>query len=342
MHGSIHLFDSLPRVSEPVQRALVLPGASARVDPLIGLIRNPRSHRSREHRPLPTGRFRLLAEAPSRRSELAAVLERFADLQIDYLAIDGGDGTVRDILTCGAGVFGDCWPDLILLPGGKTNALAHDLGLPARWKLADALAAIGRGGRAQRAPLVVAGRDMPDSRVQGFVFGAGVYTAAIGLGQSAHQRGAFGALAVATTTMWSAWQALTGAADNIWRRGTPMRLRDGAGRDLPRSDLGEADERYLVFASTLQRFPAGLRPFQGIGGRLRLAVLDHAGWGAMLRLPRLLAGHVGRNPARFGVHRFGLDRIEIDLGDSFILDGEAFPAGSYTLSLGPKLRFVVP
>jgi hypothetical protein len=26
----------------------------------------------------------------------------------------------------------------------------------------------------------------------------------------------------------------------------------------------------------------------------------------------------------------------------FILDGEAFPSGRYELSLGPKLRFVVP
>ena len=38
----------------------------------------------------------------------------------------------------------------------------------------------------------------------------------------------------------------------------------------------------------------------------------------------------------------GSDALRVDLGDRFILDGEAFPAGRYQLSLGPKLRFVVP
>lgn len=342
MQGSVHLFDSLPQVTEPARRSPLFAGALPRANPLVGLIRNPRSHRNRGHRSAPTGAFRLLIEAPARREDLMAVLNRFADQQVDYIAIDGGDGTVRDILTCGASVFGDCWPDLILLPGGKTNALAHDLGLPSGWTLSDALEAAGRARRVQRSPLVVAGRDMPGSQVQGFVFGAGVYTTAIGLGQSAHRRGAFGALAVGATTLWSMWQALTGAADNIWRRATPMRLRDGAGRDLPHSSLGAADERYLIFASTLDRFPAGLRPFRGVKGRLRVALLDHAGWGAILRLPRMFMGYPGRSPERFGVHRAGLDRVEIDLGDSFILDGEAFPAGSYTMSIGPKLRFVVP
>ena len=38
----------------------------------------------------------------------------------------------------------------------------------------------------------------------------------------------------------------------------------------------------------------------------------------------------------------GLETLRLDLGDRFILDGEAFPAGRDQLSLGPKLRFVVP
>ena len=61
---------------------------------------------------------------------------------IDYLVVDGGDGTVRDVLTCGAGIFGESWPTLIVLPNGKTNALAADLGLPTNWSLSDAMEAI--------------------------------------------------------------------------------------------------------------------------------------------------------------------------------------------------------
>jgi hypothetical protein len=45
---------------------------------------------------------------------------------------------------------------------------------------------------------------------------------------------------------------------------------------------------------------------------------------------------------RFGYHVAEADGLQIDLSERFILDGEAFPAGRYRLSLGPKLRFVVP
>jgi hypothetical protein len=45
---------------------------------------------------------------------------------------------------------------------------------------------------------------------------------------------------------------------------------------------------------------------------------------------------------RFGYHVIEADSLQIDLAERFILDGEAFPAGRYRLSLGPKLRFVVP
>lgn len=342
MQGSVHLFDRLPHVSAPPVRVRSVSLHSARTEPLIGLIRNPRSHRNKEHRALPTGDFRLLVEAPARRSELMAVLESFADQQIDYLAIDGGDGTVRDILTCGASVFGDHWPELILLPGGKTNALAYDLALPAQWSLEAALAAAARDRRVIRSPLVVSSRKDPDSRVYGFVFGAGTYTAAINLGQDAHRRGAFGAMAVALATLGTAWQALTGGSDNVWRNGTPMVIRGAEGEDLAHSHLGPANERYFMIASTLGTFPAGMKPFKGMEGTLRMAVLDRPAWRAIIRLPGFILGRLSKNPERHGMHRFGGELFTIDLGDAFILDGEAFPQGHYSLSVGPKLRFVVP
>lgn len=342
MHGSVHLFDSLPQVSEPVRPARVLPAAPTRAEPVVGLIRNPRSHRNHADQPEPTGPFRLLVEAPVRRRELTEVLRRFAEQQIDYLAINGGDGTVRDILTCGASVFGDCWPELILVPGGKTNALAHDLELPSRWTLEDALRMAPGGQRVMRRPLIVAERDAPDTQVQGFVFGAGAFTAAIGLGQSTHRRGIFGTLAVAATTMWTVWQAFAGSAGSVLRRCTAMAVRDAKGAELPHSGFGQPGERHMIFASTLGRFPAGMQPFRDVEGPLRMVMLDHPRPSALIRVPWLFTGRPGPNPERFGYHRFGGERFEIDLGDSFILDGEAFPAGSYTLSLGPKLRFVVP
>lgn len=341
MHGSVHLFDHLPQIARPKSRPA---GASApaRQVPLVGVIRNLRSHRKDGDGPEWTGPATLLIETPRKRTELTSILSRFAERRVDYVVIAGGDGTVRDVLTCGAGIFGESWPPLVVLPNGKTNALAVDLGLPAKWGLAEALEALQSGRIAQRRPLVVAQRDNADARVQGFAFGAGAYTAAIGLGQQAHDKGAFQNLGVGITVVWSLLQALFGSRGNVWRRGTPTRLTDGRGREIPHSGIGLAHERYLVFASTLDRFPAGLRPFAQAPGLLRAAVLDNSSPGLLLRLPLIFRGKVSERMRRLGYHLVADDALEIDLGDRFILDGEAFPAGRYRLSLGPKLRFVVP
>ncbi|AKH43215.1 hypothetical protein FHS61_001084 [Altererythrobacter atlanticus] len=340
MHGTVHLFDSLPQVERP--QGASVQKAPVRAVPLVGVIRNARSHRNRDPLPEWKGRATLLVEMPARRSELSDILVRFAEKRVDYIVVDGGDGTVRDVLTCGAGIFGESWPPLIVLPNGKTNALATDLGLPTDWSLSDALAAAEGGNSLQRRPLVISQRDNADARVQGFVFGAGAFTAAISLGQDAHRHGAFNSMAVVVTALWSLLQALFGSAGNVWRRGTKMRLRGEDGCELEHSGYGREDERYLVFASTLCRFPAGLRPFREPEDTMRMAVLDTSRLGLLLRVPLILTGRVGERTRRMGYHTHGLERAEIDISDCFILDGEAFPAGRYQLSLGPKLRFVVP
>lgn len=341
MHGTVHLFDRLPEVAQP---SAATSGAAppVRQVPLVGVIRNPRSHRNSGPPPEWTGRATVLLETPAQRSELQAILARFAERRVDYIVVDGGDGTVRDVLTCGAGVFGETWPPLIVLPNGKTNALAVDLGLPVGWSLGDALEATQRGGIEQRRPLVVAQRDNADARVQGFVFGAGAFTAAVSLGQRAHQHGAYNAIGVFVTAVWGVLQALFGNERNPWRRGTAMRLFDAEGRELPHSGHGRPDERFLVFASTLVRLPAGIHPFGALKAALRLAVIDNSRFGLVIRTPTVFRGVVSESLRRRGYHVHGHETLRVDLGGRFILDGEAFPAGRYQLSLGPKLRFVVP
>jgi hypothetical protein len=341
MHGTVHLFDRLPQVTRP---AAPLGGATAPVRPvpLVGVIRNLRSHRQGAALPDWSGRANLLVETPERRSELQDVLARFAERRVDYIVVVGGDGTVRDVLTCGTGYFGESWPPLIIVPSGKTNALAVDLGLPARWTLEEALEAVTAGRIEQRRPLVVAQRDNADARVQGFVFGAGAYASAIQLGQRAHDKGAFNNLAVAVTAAWAFLQTLFGQAGNVWRRGTAMRLYGDDGRELPHSGFGRPEERHLIFASTLGRFPAGMRPFGDGATGLRAAVIDSAHRGLLLRLPLIFRGMVSGKMRRFGYHVIRAEGLQIDIAERFILDGEAFPAGRYRLSLGPKLRFVVP
>ena len=341
MHGTVHLFDRLPQVTRP---AAPLGGAAAPVRkvPLVGVIRNLRSHRQATALPEWSGRANLMIETPEQRSELQDVLARFAERRVDYIVVAGGDGTVRDVLTCGEGYFGESWPPLIIVPSGKTNALAVDLGLPVKWSLEEALEALVQGRIEQRQPLVVAQRDDADARVQGFVFGAGAYASAIQLGQLAHDKGAFNSLGVGVTVIWALLQTLFGNARNVWRRGTPMRLLDEQGREVPHSGFGRRDERHLIFASTLDRFPAGIRPFGNDGEVLRAAVMDSSHRGLMLRLPLVSRGIVSERMRRLGYHQIAADGLQIDIAERFILDGEAFPGGRYRLSLGPKLRFVVP
>ena len=97
----------------------------------------------------------------------------------------------------------------------------------------------------------------------------------------------------------------------------------------------------FVLAATLERYPMGVRPFGDLAG-LKLAVLDQPRRRVMALIPAIAAGWTGDWLTRNGVHRCATDRIEFELGDRFILDGEAFPAGRYEVVAGPELSFVIP
>ena len=348
MHGSIYEFDTLPifgelgRQGAPRRSAMPRRG---RAVPLVGIVRNPRSHRNKGISPEMAECSNILTETPRTREELQGVLAGFARRGVDYLVVDGGDGTVRDVLSCGADIFGDDWPSLIVLPKGKTNALAVDIGLPNHWSLAEALAAAHKGYSVTRRPLRISPADGSGRCVQGFILGAGMFSLATEAGQEAHRRGAFNSFAVGLAILWAILQSLFGRDGNPWRQGTRTRIADRlTGRALPRSGPGHPDERYLTVATTFERFPLGARPFgRNVAPGLKLAVIDYPGRLVMALLPAIIMfGLYGRFLARRGAHRFHANGLDLDIGGTFILDGEAFPAGRYVLEEGPQLSFVVP
>lgn len=319
--------------------------------PLVGIIRNPRSHRNKNIAPEMADCSNILTETPKSREDLFLTLGEFARRGIDYLVIDGGDGTVRDVLTCGADIFGDDWPRLIVLPKGKTNALTVDLGLPGKWTLSEALAAAHKGRTVSRHPLRITACNSDGSgavkglaSVQGFILGTGVYTLCTEAGQEAHRRGAFNGLAVGLSILWGVLQSLFGRVGNIWRAGTPTRLIDRmTGHALPRNGPGSADNRFLTIATTFERFPLGIRPFgRRVAPGLKMIVLDYPSRLVLGLIPLVLFGLGNRLLERRGLHRFGTSDVEMDIEGAFILDGEAFPAGRYIMDEGPLLTFVVP
>lgn len=348
MHGNIYEFEALPAFGEPNLRSagtVFRPLPRARAVPLVGIIRNPRSHRNAGLAPEMENCSNILTETPRSREDLRDSLMQFARRGVDYLVVDGGDGTVRDVLTCGASVFGDTWPTFIVLPKGKTNALAVDLGLPANWSLVDALKAAQRGNTLRRRPLRLTTRDGRAAGVQGFFMGLGAFTTATEAGQEAHKRGMFDSIAVGLTVLWGILQTLFGGARNPWRAASRMRVVDHeTGRDLPYRGQGRWDERFMAVSTTFERLPLGVKLF----GRhappgLKIAVIDSPRRWLMMLLPViLLAGLRARFIARAGMHQISTGGLDLDLGSSFILDGEAFPAGHYSLEEGPQLTFVVP
>lgn len=312
--------------------------------PLVGSIRNPRSHRNKGNPAEMADCWNILTETPSTREALQLSLMRFARRGVDYLVVDGGDGTVRDVLTCGAEIFGDRWPMLIILPKGKTNALAVDIGLPTHWSLAEALTAARVGRTVERRPLRVTPADGSGHPVQGFILGTGVFSRATEVGQEAHRWGAFNSFAVGLTVLWLILQSLFGRSGNLWRRGTRTRIVDRqTGVALPNDGRGDPDERYLTVATTFERFPLGARPFgPNPTPGLKLGVIDWPKRWLIALLPAILFGFFGRVFNGNGAHRFVASDLELDLGGSFVLDGEAFPAGHYILDEGPRITFVVP
>ena len=129
-------------------------------------------------------------------------------------AYDGA--TVRDVLTCGAAIFRDDWPEIAVLPKGKTNALTVDLGVPRDWTVQNALDAYHAGRRVHRRPIEITTKG-ERSRVLGFILGAGAFTTATRAGQGTHRLGAFNSMAVVVTVNWGIVQFLFSSRANSWR-----------------------------------------------------------------------------------------------------------------------------
>ena len=307
----------------------------------IGLIYNPRSHRNRGKDLDLGGREDVLVAAPQTRGQIVHALEDFAARGVELVIINGGDGTVRDVLTCGHDVFGDQWPAIAVLPKGKTNALNVDLGAPSDWTAAQAADAFATGRRVVRRPLAVTPLDGEGRKVLGFILGAGAFTLGTDAGQDAHRMGLFDSLAVGMTTGWGVLQALFGRDDNPWRRGVGMRLRlMPDGRELDHSGHGDPARREIILASTLHRMPFGLKVFGRLKDGLKMAVLDRPRRRVVSALPLILAGWQPRWLRKAGLHQLRCEAFEFAIEDQFILDGEHFPAGRYCVEQGPELTFV--
>lgn len=349
MATPIYEFSQIPRVNlASHQRARTRRVRDVGQAPTVGVIYNPRSHRNLGA-DFDCGLCPHVHIAqPRARAQLPEALAEFATRGIDLLVINGGDGTVRDVLTCGQTIFGDNWPTIAVLPKGKTNALTVDLGIPDDWSLQDAIDALDHGGRVCRRPMTVSGTEVGGvangvSRVAGFILGAGAFATATRAGQSAHKLGAFDSMVVAVTAVWALLQSLFASRANPWRRGARMRIGLGTA-DAPMAHSGHGDPamRQLLFASTLEQLPAGIRPFGALRAGLKLVVVDQISRRTTALVPLVVMGKLRNGLRQRGIHQLTASQFTLSIDEQFILDGEAFPAGDYRVEQGPELAFVTP
>ncbi|MBX3484075.1 diacylglycerol kinase family protein [Phenylobacterium sp.] len=300
-----------------------------------GVIWNQKSHRNRggDVAPLPGV---VVEVAPEEPAELFASLRRFAEHGVDLVVVDGGDGTIREVITRLPEAYreaqGGRLPRLAIVPNGKTNALALDIGSPLGTTLEQLLAAAEAGRPTKRRrclEIVRAGQPAPERR--GFLFGTGAFVRATELAQKHHSIGLFDDAAIAVTIVQAAVGALFGGSANAWRQGEAVEV-----------SFDPAPRWFLTIASTLKRFPLGLKPFGEPREGLKTISVQAPPRRLHRALPVILGGRDAPWLAEAGYRRDDLTAFDMSWSGDFVLDGEIYGGGELTVRQGPELEFVIP
>ncbi|MEQ1569757.1 MAG: diacylglycerol kinase family protein [Myxococcota bacterium] len=101
----------------------------------VAVVTNPRSRHNRNNPQLQPALAYVLGErgelvSPSDLGALAQTVRRFRDRGTEVLCVNGGDGTLHQVITAAARVWGDApMPALALLRGGTMNIVADSVGV---------------------------------------------------------------------------------------------------------------------------------------------------------------------------------------------------------------------
>lgn len=301
------------------------------------LIRNPRSHRNRRTE---NGEHAFAREwlgerfvEPGSAADMETVLRDLAAREVDWIIVDGGDGTVRDVLTALPDAFPERLPRLSIVPSGNTNVIASDVGLRVRGPAALAAlrdAAAAGGGQVSRRSCIEVHREANIPVLRGMFFGVGVYRQTLELAHRSVYHGHIGhGAGVAAAIAACCYQILAGAPESPWRAGERMEVAVDGGEPIN-------GHHFLVLATTLHRLVLGIWPFWNeASGPIRFLDIE----APPKRLPRVLWSVLrGRSPAwlrNSGTYRsFGVEEIHVQLDEGFVLDGESYVTGPAGLRIG--------
>ncbi|HUS52445.1 MAG TPA: diacylglycerol kinase family protein [Thermohalobaculum sp.] len=259
---------------------------------------------------------------------------------IDLILIDGGDGTVREVLSRLPEIWGAALPRIGILPHGNTNLIAREVGgLQSADAISQLLRRLESGPPLPERQRAILRLDYPAGEhptLRGFMMGWGAYATGtrIARDEIAARGSGQATLAVLSTLR----RALIGAERAALRRGV------AAGISIDGGPVARS-ERLLGLATTLQQsLVAGLNPFWGAGpGPIRWLDIDAPGHRLVLAAPFLALGKPRRWMSRSGYTSGRAARIELELDTPFIMDGEAFPSaasGPMILSAREEITFI--
>ena len=280
-------------------------------------------------------------------SQIGDAMKIIARVRPKVLAINGGDGTVQAALTelHNGGHFGDSPPPVAVLPSGKTNLIALDLG--ARGDPIETLERLIELARTDLAPYTVAREMIALRRGEGgeerpvigmFLGGAGLADTMIYCRERIYPLGLPNGIAhVITACALLAKMFLRVKASFLPPDPQPLHVsvRDGQNATTGRFSL--------LAVTTLEK----LLLSSDVGGRrqgsLKLLAVEERPMSLIRGFAASAVGKLGRTPVR-GVHFEEADEITIHGERSnVILDGETFQAElgrPINLRLAQPLSFV--
>lgn len=264
---------------------------------------------------------------------------------IDFIVINGGDGTVSACLTAIAEVYSeDRLPAVAVLPSGNTNLIAADVGFGLRGPAAVERLLEGKPFRSsERAPIRLSWLDHENS-VLGMFGGCTGYARAIRI---AHEptvvRFAPHDLAVLYTLCKSVLGLLFSRSRDSWMSGNYLERQI-----VPSYPGGDrSGDSFLFIVTALEKLSHGIWPFWNSRDHKEgFHYLDVASFPKKLpsavinllrgRAPGWLQNHEDYESGR-------ATRIILETDSDFVLDGEVFPARNkqhIVLEKGPTFRFL--
>jgi hypothetical protein len=294
---------------------------------VIALLSNPAASANRARLPAITAWAALQPdihhETVASIDGIAAALLRAEAIRPTMLVLNGGDGTARAVLSAlyNGGHFAGHPPPVAILPGGKTNLIAGDLGASGDpLAVLQRLVAMARGERLHRivprALLALLHSDGDDAPTVGMFVGGGALAETILMcRRKLYPLGLPNGLAHALAAIAAVIAVLAGG----WRGWHPAR------RALRITRPGHAPEQarlLVLLATTLERMLFGVR--FGQPGGLKLVMVDSARRSMLGAARAMLVRRFGQQPVA-GITAAATSEIRIEgPGSALIVDGETY------------------